>query len=310
MNRSDLVMWAATTAPPVGRYAVRLWAQSYLRRPRPPHWMFPALRSALGVRIRKQVSLLGAHELMVDPFDIVGHTIATKGCFEPETVHAIQRLLEPGMVAIDAGAHIGQYSVLMSAAVGPAGAIHSFEPDPATLGQLRDNIQLNCITNVTTNGMALSSFAGRSQLYLSDVSNIGGNSLRQTLNCGNRGVSVPVTTLDAYVRAARLTRLDFLKADVEGAELLLLRGGAAAIERFRPTMILEVSINQRLFDYGPGDLIAQLREWEYDLYRVGPMPLQPYQVSSKEPDDFNILAAPRRERARLQRRGLTCESCS
>jgi len=53
--------------------------------------------------------------------------------------------------------------------------------------------------------------------------------------------TVPVTTLDRFAREAGLARLDFVKADVEGWEVRLLRGAAATLERFRPVLMVELS---------------------------------------------------------------------
>ncbi|HVY60715.1 MAG TPA: FkbM family methyltransferase, partial [Planctomycetota bacterium] len=287
---SRLALWMAARLPRAGRAAVRLWARSYLARPRPQHWLFHKLKADLRVQLRERVPLLGGHALYVDPLDSIGQAIARGGCYEPETVEVFRRLVGPGAVVVDAGAHLGQYSVLGAAAVGPGGAVHAFEPDPVTFGRLRENLALNGATGVRCNNVALAREPGRATLYLADIDVSAGNSLARTRHYGGTETTVEVTTLDAYAAAADLRRLDLLKADVEGAELPLLEGGARTIERFRPRLILELSVHGAAFGYAAADLVARLEGWGYHVFRIGPLPLRPYTARADDPVHFNVLA--------------------
>ena len=278
--------------PCVPGLVVRLWGESYLRRPRPEARLFAVLKSRLGYRVRKRVRLVSGQQIEVDPFDAVGGEIARHGAYEPETVAVFQVLLTPGMVVVDAGAHVGQYTVMASPLVGLAGAVHAFEPDPDTFRQLVANVALNGGENVVCNQAALSREAGTACLYLADVSNIGGSSLRPTVCYRGRQRKVRVETIDGYAAVRSLSRLDLLKADVEGAELLVLEGGAAFLSRCRPLMILEFSINTRAFGYTETSLRERLADWGYRLFAVGPMPLVPLGVAPPDRDYYNVLAVP------------------
>lgn len=293
-----------TGIPCVPGLVVRLWGETYVRYPRPRHPLFSRVKSRLGYRMRKRVPLCTGQVLEVDPFDEVGGEVARRGVYEPETVEVFRSVLEPGMIVVDAGAHVGQYAVIASPLVGPAGSVHAFEPDPDTFRQLVANVRLNGCDNVACHEAALGREPGAARLHLADVSNVGGNSLRPTVCTRGRSRDVRVETLDGYAAARGLSRLDVLKADVEGAELLVLEGGADLIERGRPLMILEFSINVGAFGYTEGHLRERLAGWGYRLFAVGPMPLAELGAAPPEIDFYNVVAVPGGAVSTLAARGI------
>jgi FkbM family methyltransferase len=124
--------------------------------------------------------------------------------------------------------------------------------------------------NVTLNLCALGDTNGPAVLHQPE-SDDGQASLR-THNGGSwteaRAVhryDCQVRTLDDY--AAKMTRLDFIKCDVEGAEMLVVRGGRATLKRLSPLLWLESNPDwTRGFGYAPGDLVAELRSLGYDRF--------------------------------------------
>jgi FkbM family methyltransferase len=293
-----------TRMPRASGLVVRLWGESYLRYPRREHPWFSTVKSRLGYRMRKRVRLVTGQQIEVDPFDTVGGEIARTGAYEPDTVAVLRAMLAPGMVVVDAGAHVGQYAIIASPLVGPGGSVHAFEPDPETYQQLAANVRLNGCDNVTCTQAALSREAGTAPLYLADVSNIGGSSLRPTVCYRGRQRAVRVDTLDAYAAAHALSRIDVLKADVEGAELCVLEGGAALVARCRPLMILELSINTRAFGYTEADVRERLARWGYRLFALGPMPLAELGQTPVDREFYNVLAVPGPSGAGLIQRGV------
>ena len=70
--------------------------------------------------------------------------------------------------------------------------------------------------------------------------------------------------LDSYAEQIGFGRLDFLKADIEGAELLLLKGGRQTLQRFKPTLLLEIqSCSARLFGHEPAAMFDFLENLGY-----------------------------------------------
>lgn len=130
-------------------------------------------------------------------------------------------LIRPGMTVVDVGANIGLYSVHLARLVGPSGRVISFEPDPELVECLRVNCAANAVSNVTVNPCALGSAPGRlvlSRLTLNSGDNHLGTAGDPTFR---RPVEVEVVPLD--VREPGL-RPDFVKIDVQGWELNVLKG--------------------------------------------------------------------------------------
>jgi hypothetical protein len=85
-----------------------------------------------------------------------------------------------------------------------------------------------------------------------------------TPEAGASSVSIRCIELDQYVRQAALTRVDFIKCDVEGAELHVLRGAKRTLEKFQPTVLLENEDRlTQAFGYTPADVVQFLLDRGY-----------------------------------------------
>ncbi len=139
-------------------------------------------------------------------------------------------------VCVDAGMNFGFFTCLCAQL---CQEIHGFEPVISLVERARRNCELNQLKNVFLNPAVLTDTPGtaRFHMYREDSCNLGTGSLVH----GHQGrvVTVPATTLDAYCAKVRLTGLNFIKIDVEGAEHLVLRGASSCLERFRSTIIFE-----------------------------------------------------------------------
>jgi len=136
--------------------------------------------------------------------------------------------LREGDMAIDIGAHYGQYCILMAAMGGATGNVVAFEPDRHARKMLMQNLELNPnIKWPTVEALAVSDARGEAVLY-----SRGGNSLsslaRSGIGEGAAGdvetIVVPLVTLDAYVRDKGLHQPRLVKIDTEGAEIRILKG--------------------------------------------------------------------------------------
>ena len=155
-------------------------------------------------------------------------------------------------VVIDAGAHAGQFTKLF-AALAPAGQVYAFEPGAYALSILARMVRWRRLRHVTVVPLALSDAEGAARLAVPIKSSgslgFGLAHLRtggEHPSGGGRGgravnqETVRATTLDAFVRESGLERLDFVKADVEGWEVRLLRGGRESLARHRPALMVEL----------------------------------------------------------------------
>ncbi len=156
------------------------------------------------------------------------------------------RLLQRDSVLVDVGANVGVFTLYGAKRV-PNGAVHSFEPSRHHLGRLKRNIAANGFANVTVNDVGLSDRAAERTLAIPPR----GDGLHNTGGASFFGVGadsgteeVRTVRLDDYVAERNLARLDAMKIDVEGAEFEVLRGAEETLRRFRPTVLMEVSIGR------------------------------------------------------------------
>jgi FkbM family methyltransferase len=158
----------------------------------------------------------------------------------------ISRLVPPDGVVFDVGAHAGQYTKLF-ARTASGGRVFAFEPGSYARSILRAVVWLHRLSNVAVVPIALGSKTQLDMLTIPIKSRGGfgfglshlGNPSRPWRMVAKEIVAL--TTIDNVVKALGLDRLDFIKADIEGWELQLLRGGESTLERFRPCLLLELN---------------------------------------------------------------------
>jgi FkbM family methyltransferase len=144
---------------------------------------------------------------------------------------ALERLLRPGDVFVDAGANIGVYTLLASRLVGQTGRVVAIEMMPDTAELLRRHVAENGCANVEIVERALNGRAGETVTARVPTGQHGQASVANMAEA-NRAYEeriVRTTTLDDVTRG--LQRIDILKLDVEGAELMALAGGATTLQK-------------------------------------------------------------------------------
>ena len=171
--------------------------------------------------------------------DYLGRTIL-EGQFEGAEVAFVSRFLRPGMTVLDVGAHHGFYTLLLSKLVGPEGRVFAFEPSPRERRALLRHVKINRCRNVSVEGLALGSEEGNASLFVVQGGQTGCNSLRTPArDVPGEFTSIPVhiVRLDDWLDAQKIERVDFIKMDVEGGELEVLRGAENLLER-RPRLLI------------------------------------------------------------------------
>lgn len=203
----------------------------------------PAL-TTLGFVAPVRLEIQPGVSLRLDPGDAIARTvlISRTNSWEPEVWASLREGLVEGSVAIDVGAHIGVDTLKLARVVGTSGRVMAVEPNPITLIDLRANIHASRAANVIVVPVALSDSEGELTLFDSRGTGNSGSSSLSAANAGGSGASYTVRarTLDDVVAEVGLARIDVIKADVEGAELLVLRGAATTLARFHPKLVLEV----------------------------------------------------------------------
>jgi FkbM family methyltransferase len=141
------------------------------------------------------------------------------GCYEKVESERIQRFLSEGDIVVDVGAHVGYHTCLMSQAVGEKGYVYAFEPASDNMSVLKQNIQINNLTNVELNEVALGDVAGLTSIYLNQE-DFGCHSL---VGDGNRQLTQEITVA-RFDEVVPHKPIALVKIDVEGFELSVLRG--------------------------------------------------------------------------------------
>jgi FkbM family methyltransferase len=181
------------------------------------------------------------YRLWVDPKKRkdIARTILHRGQYEPIETAIMLRYLQPGMTMIDIGANIGHYAMVAARAVGAAGTVVAFEPEPENYAALAANLKLNDLERATAENLALGAVPGELTLYRDDA-NRGGHSLAQAnVQRAGEGARVRVTTLDAYAAKLVGRRVGFIKIDVQGAEAQVIAGAAGVLARDKPAILME-----------------------------------------------------------------------
>jgi FkbM family methyltransferase len=169
------------------------------------------------------------------------------GSYERLTREWVCRLLTPGKVAYDVGANAGFFTLLASRLVGVTGRVIAFEPAPANLLALRRHVELNAAINVEVIDAAVAEAPG------SAVFEAAGSAAQGHLSDAG-SLEVQVVQMDDLVGRAVIPTPDFLKIDVEGAELRVLEGARRVLSSGHPSIVLSAH-GARLFGACKGFLL-------------------------------------------------------
>ena len=190
---------------------------------------------------------------------------------ERKRCQALGKYFPASSVVLDVGGHFGYFSKEFARLHNGLCQIHTFEPTSYNFSILEEVCAR--FNNVTLNNFALSDCNGHTVINI-PVKEKGkiGPGLAHFGDENNRDYiseTIRTVTLDQYVSDQQLTRLDFIKCDVEGAELLVFKGGQESLARFKPIVFAEIGEEfTRRMGYEPGDLIDLFRNQGYRAYML------------------------------------------
>ncbi len=158
---------------------------------------------------------------------------------DPAQVRFILRHLERGDVAVDVGSHKGAFTYWMRKAVGPAGKVYAFEPQPESARYQREIARVLALDNVVVEALALSSQRGTATFSAAPGGfHAGGRLGRAKPESGEISFEVRTETLDHYFETARRP-VALIKIDAEGHEREILRGARRLLAEDRPFLLFE-----------------------------------------------------------------------
>lgn len=190
--------------------------------------------------------------------DILSDSILISREYEPLETNKIRSLVKEGDTVIDAGANIGYYTILLSKAVGSSGKVYAFEPEAACFKLLKRNIEENSCKNVVLINKALSNKEGKIKFYI-DEKDKGLSSMFENKKRASTEVNTEATLLDKEVTEV----VDFMKMDIEGAELNGLKGATTLLKTCKK-IIIEVPEERDDFN----KISQLLRDNKYKIERI------------------------------------------
>ena len=185
---------------------------------------------------------------------------------ERYVVTKLLKIIKPGDICWDIGANIGFYTCLLASRVEDTGAVVAFEPALRTCGYLCENISLNQFTNVTVVNKGLSDSVEQRHLYYAEAGLAEGTASLKYANGRAASERVTLDTIDNLIREMPVP--DFIKIDVEGYQLEVLRGGEYCLKTHAPLLMAELKdvgeTNHPMFE----DIENYVADLGYQLYEI------------------------------------------
>jgi FkbM family methyltransferase len=201
------------------------------------------------------------------------HLVRYQKSFEYRTLSLYQSFLKEGDVIIDVGANIGLFSLLGAKYIGDHGWVHAFEPTRSTFKILEENIQLNMLKNIVPHQVPLADgikpIVMINPMKNNDKYYDAFNRIQEVEADEPNDYIQYTKTFDEFVGENKLTRIDLVKVDIEGAELLFFKGAEQSLLKFKPKIIFEANENHcQAFNYKVIDVLIYIKELGYSLRQL------------------------------------------
>lgn len=212
-------------------------------------------------------------QMRLHPYFLIDREIIAFGAYELSLQRFIDRSIHDGMVCMDVGANIGAVALHLAQRVGANGRVYGFEPVPENARRLNENVLKNSMQDrVRVVQSALSDADSTLSLSVAAAThaNQGMGSLVE-IDHGDliNTISVRSARLDSFCAAESLTRLDFIKVDIQGAEPLFLAGAQRTLETFRPRVVMEVAPSSlKSTGYSSRELLANMESIGYAAWTL------------------------------------------
>lgn len=213
--------------------------------------------------------------------------------YEGETFDFITKNINKGDTFLDIGTHVGFFSIIASKIVGETGKIYSFEMNHSNYSHLLAHIRINESKNIIPHNWAVSDKSGIIEFF-NNTDNDGGHSL---WDCGKHEFNIKSKknpkniisysiAIDDYFDSNR--KVNFIKIDTEGAEVLVLKGMENLLKRDKPIVVAEVNefgLKEMGFSY------TDLRKIMFDIgYRCWKLDLpKPIELKENERVESNYI---------------------
>lgn len=187
--------------------------------------------------------------------------------YEKAESEAVFKLIKPHFNVFDIGANAGWYSLNIAKRFKDVN-VCSFEPIVPTYNILKKNIEINKLDNISAYNFGFSNSEQDLKFYLNPETS--GNASAANLSEGNQvqEMSCSVRRLDDFITEQDI-EVDFIKCDVEGAELFVYQGGIETLKHYKPIVFTEMLRKwSAKFEYHPNDIIKLMNKLGYKCFTV------------------------------------------
>jgi len=217
--------------------------------------------------------------------------------YEPEEREFVVQALDDRATAIDVGANIGFFTMVMAKRVGAHGHVYAFEPLPRNTSLLTRSVSENNFdSRVTVSQAAVGDQPGQMELLSLILTNNWGGPYLRTGNLpvppDHEVTMVPVVHLDG---CALRRPIKLIKVDAEGAEMLVVQGAKGLLRDDRPTVLAEINRKQlaAVSACSPTDLIGEMSRLGYSCSPLVQRNL-PSTLNTYESDEIiNVVFSPK-----------------
>lgn len=183
---------------------------------------------------RHIAKLKGGDRMLLRPGQYFDQRLYLWGSWEDDIRRCLTALIRPGDTFVDVGAHVGYFTLMGSRLVGETGKVFAFEPVSESRASLCENLCINHVKNVTVHSCAL--WESEQMLSIQRTNPRNDSTIRLRPQRLRDSYAVPAMTLDQVLKGEN--NIHFLKIDVEGDELRVLKGFSKHLASSNETLIL------------------------------------------------------------------------
>lgn len=226
------------------------------------------------------IALLPGMKLRCYPNSAAASAVLYCGLYDYDEMNFLLRYLRAEDSFLDVGANVGVYTLLAASKI-RSGQIYSIEALPKNYDRLQENLKLNQLQKVQTYAVAIADCVGRVTLELAEEDCMPHISKAPI---ADRSITVPCETLDNLFAHQPPTHLTLAKMDIEGAELLALKGATSFLEKQRPPVwIVEIVYQEREF-------VELWQSYGYNFYDYSAKTNQLTPIALEQARAKNVLA--------------------
>ena len=202
------------------------------------HVIATIINELIHFRLLSYKKVLG-NKIYLQKHSFVSRCLVRRGIHEETLTKFAINAIKKGDVVLDVGANIGYYTLIFAKIVGENGHVFAFEPEPSNFDLLKKNVMVNNYRNTSLEKIAISNKNGNTKLYLNKA-NAGEHRIYLSNTAKNNFLNVEMKTLDEYFKNNSIRdKISFIKMDVEGSEIGVIKGMNSILENKKLTIMLE-----------------------------------------------------------------------